>query len=300
MRVVVLLALAGCYAANPATGVPCNPNQPACPTGQMCVAQSGGFVCDTMPGGPMPDAPVTANDLDGDGIPNLLDNCPTVANPDQANEDHDGFGDACDDCPPFPSFGIDSDGDGVGDPCDPHPQTPGDRIALWEPFNHGLPAGWTANGTWTVQGGNLAVMVNASDVSTLVIPYTATPHQTIYTAATITSLSGTNGGGVGVVDGFDATGSVGMHCGGARSGTSPYLAFVDASNGSLLAMTPHPFSPGVMYSLALTRTDDSYSCADGPLPGVTAHGVAGLGPFIGFRNRIASATYPWILVIASP
>ena len=34
------------------------------------------------------------DDVDNDGIPSRMDNCPTVANPDQADADNDGVGDA--------------------------------------------------------------------------------------------------------------------------------------------------------------------------------------------------------------
>ena len=36
------------------------------------------------------------DDLDGDGIPNVEDNCPDIPNQDQTDTDHDGYGDACD------------------------------------------------------------------------------------------------------------------------------------------------------------------------------------------------------------
>lgn len=59
-----------------------------------------------------------ANDLDGDGILNPVDNCPTVANADQANHDTDALGDACDNCPFVSNPGQeDTDGDKVGDAC---------------------------------------------------------------------------------------------------------------------------------------------------------------------------------------
>ena len=49
---------------------------------------------------PLPVRPVTAFiDRDGDGVNDLYDNCPTIPNPpnpDQADADHDGFGDPCD------------------------------------------------------------------------------------------------------------------------------------------------------------------------------------------------------------
>ncbi|TMA52074.1 MAG: hypothetical protein E6J75_17455 [Deltaproteobacteria bacterium] len=79
-------------------------------------------------------------DTDGDGFPDVADNCPTVANPDQRDGDHDGVGDACetgadadgdgvpdaaDDCPRTPNPDqLDTDGDGRGDACDDCPATP--------------------------------------------------------------------------------------------------------------------------------------------------------------------------------
>ena len=41
-------------------------------------------------------APPPPPDQDHDGIPDFRDNCPTVYNPDQADSDHNGKGDACD------------------------------------------------------------------------------------------------------------------------------------------------------------------------------------------------------------
>jgi hypothetical protein len=105
-------------------------------------------------------------DIDGDGVTDAEDNCPTLANSDQMNGDGDAFGDACDTCPALASssthdedrdrvgddcdicpgtsdFGLDEDHDGVGDLCDLKPDKVGqpDHRALFEPFVT-MPADW--------------------------------------------------------------------------------------------------------------------------------------------------------------
>lgn len=71
---------------------------------------------------------VKVTDNDNDSVPDNQDNCPNVANPDQANHDNDGQGDACDDdddndnLPDIQEtdlntdpFNPDTDGDGLND-----------------------------------------------------------------------------------------------------------------------------------------------------------------------------------------
>ena len=46
-----------------------------------------------------------ADDVDGDGIPNDIDNCPRDSNENQENRDFDDKGDICDECPDDANFG---------------------------------------------------------------------------------------------------------------------------------------------------------------------------------------------------
>lgn len=81
-------------------------------------------------------------DGDGDGVDDAQDNCPVTANPDQADDDRDGIGNACeangapdadgdgrpdaqDNCPQVWNVNqLDEDRDGIGSVCDPTPRGP--------------------------------------------------------------------------------------------------------------------------------------------------------------------------------
>lgn len=64
-------------------------------------------------------------DTDMDGILDPADNCPTMANINQADSDLDGFGDVCDNCPEDANVDqADQDGDGAGAACDSNDLNP--------------------------------------------------------------------------------------------------------------------------------------------------------------------------------
>lgn len=57
-------------------------------------------------------------DLDADEVPDHLDNCPDLSNAEQLDADDDGIGDVCDNCPgDWNSDQADVDDDGIGDRC---------------------------------------------------------------------------------------------------------------------------------------------------------------------------------------
>jgi hypothetical protein len=131
-------------------GLTTNPNivttwtTPSLPPG-MCsatvtaaLAIASPFVRDSSSGNDSSTAPVIfVRDADGDGVPDdyagVVDNCPTVPNPDQfpsptpgvglacdPDDDHDGIDDNVDNClGVYNPAQTDSDNDGLGNACDP-------------------------------------------------------------------------------------------------------------------------------------------------------------------------------------
>ncbi len=77
----------------------------------------------------------SVSDQDNDCIADSSDNCPSDANPDQADSDEDGLGDICDDCPADPHN--DLDGDTICGDSDPDDDGDGMPDA-WEENYFGL------------------------------------------------------------------------------------------------------------------------------------------------------------------
>ncbi len=86
--VLVLLSSTTAHARAVASGI--SYNRPTCAASGSVDITAGAEAALTLT---LTDG--TPQDSDGDGVPDSIDNCPTVPNPDQADSNGDGIGDAC-------------------------------------------------------------------------------------------------------------------------------------------------------------------------------------------------------------
>jgi len=314
---VGLVWLAACYTPEIAPGVPCAPNG-RCPEGQSCIER----VC-VIPG--LIDAGVDAVllDMDGDGKPDVMDNCPDKANPDQENEDGDQFGNACDPCPAFADDTPDDDDkDGVANACDPNPMQSGDVIELFEGFHHGLPA-WTKTGSWTAITDGIRIDAPAEVADYIVVPASVTDHVQVFASVEIETVA------TAVVHYFevalpnDVANNRGIGCEIVQTAVDPtnarYLSLWDGLNS-----TPNdpPRPPGrelgnaptftwdvkQTYVVSLRRVGTLYTCRvlfnNGTVtldaPGTSGNGAGVTSPTVVLRARSLAAHVNWVMVVRSP
>jgi len=273
----------GCYGPSPTTGAPCDPTLNNCPAGQECRPAASGFACGGGgdPGIDAPnDAPVldavpdaAAADIDGDGLLNAADNCPTMANADQADDESDGLGDVCDPCP-VNSNNVDGDDDGVGDVCDPNPTVPGESIVLFESFRGGVrPAGWTIDGpgTWTFSGGEARVELGGGQTGALRTSLIVTPRTMAFTALTVEDTNGPDYS-AGLANPFTPA-YHGSYCtlhrgGGGGNGGGKLVSLYNLTTDEVIDNVTMSWARGVTYVLVAHRDGTANDCVVANVSGI--------------------------------
>ncbi len=88
--------------------------------GVVRVPSGSGTIVDCEGIGVLIYARILLGDSDGDGVQNVIDKCPTVANASQTDSDADGIGNSCDNCSSvFNPYQADINADGTGNACQP-------------------------------------------------------------------------------------------------------------------------------------------------------------------------------------
>jgi hypothetical protein len=286
-----------------------------------CGAQAGidantGLPSDATPPSDSNNGSGCLGDLDCDGVPDGSDNCPTVANPDQGNEDGDRFGDVCDPCPPYADADpiADQDGDGVSDACDPRPTIPGDVISLFEGFHHGIPSGWIVVGSsWGSGGSDDVIVTGDSSISSLTLTagWPTTQHETVSASITPVTLGANDALNVGVVDDFlHGNPDSGVACSITSSfdttvRQSLLLASISAGASTSLSEVTYAFTLGNANVVTQRRDTSAFGC--GAVSGATSASGSGTSmldespPEVGLRlvDQGAVARIQWVMVISN-
>ncbi len=246
--------------------------------------------------------PITCDDVDGDGRgvgPTCLgpDNCAGLANADQHDEDSDGFGDPCDNCPGVADLNVDRDGDGLGDSCDPRPDQPGDRLVLFDPFVVADPAWSVRSGGWVIAND---VLQTASTESAQLLVRTdlSLTRLRVELHGVITAFGDPVPQNIGVLTSFDGTTNSGLMCDGIGNNVLDAIAAHEVANNA--AFAPPRFGTiapaatvGTPFVVVNQSIDRAVSCGfasvDGVAVGVGDYTTTATGTGVALRaNRVAT------------
>jgi hypothetical protein len=265
--------------------------------GAACGGACGGGSAGNVDAPPAADAynpnrPDATDDFDLDGILDADDNCPTVINVNQGNEDGDKFGDACDPCPVVADDDPpNADGDEVADACDPLPTIPGDHIKYFEGFHTDVPAGWEEVGAWTHAMG---AVQTSSTTASLGVVATDRSRETVSAALTFDDAAGT----AGVVDNKMVAGSTGVACTLSMAQGVALYSLADAANPTT---QPYTLVPGTKYTVKLRRDMNAYACSvtEGTATGTTTKNLfVSNTPWVsGVVASNATVRFHWFMVV---
>jgi hypothetical protein len=252
--------------------------------------------------GKMPDGnelrPDNDDDIDFDGVPNDIDNCPSASNAYQGNEDGDKFGDACDPCPIVADDNPpDADGDGVADACDPLPAIPGDDVKFFEGFHQGAPQGWDKAGTWSTSNDQLIGTATGDGHFTLIA--TDRTRETLTAKITVTA-AGTASSAFGLADNKQISATSAILC--EVDATPEVVVFESGGTGTSQAQ-PYELMVGQTYLVKVRRDNSTYTCtADRSGTTATATKTFSLAntPYqSGLAIKDATIKVDWFMVVES-
>lgn len=245
--------------------------------------------------------PDSDNDIDRDGIPDDVDNCPTSSNASQSNEDGDKFGDACDPCPPVADDNPpDADADGVADACDPKRFIFGDVIRQFEGFSQGKPSGWDeAGATWGAANGALTANVSGAGQFALIV--TDRTRETLTAAIEVVSAAGA-GSEVGLVNNLIQNGTSAVAC--TITGAPAVSLYHTTAPGDAETMA-FELTAGQVYEVRLQRENSTYTCtarnvASAATASVTKTLTINHSPYLsGLKINAANMRVRWFMVVES-
>jgi hypothetical protein len=249
------------------------------------------------------DAPPN-QDTDSDGVLNATDNCQTIANANQFNEDGDALGDVCDPCP-VSANNADADSDGVGDACDPRPAMGGDVLEVFEGFHQGVPtsAGWAMTGTWTAATGSVSVNAASGSTASISRTFTTSSHETVSTSFTVLAANGTLPS-AGPVTHAAQGGTGSIVCALYRYMGNPGITILDIANVNGATSAAYEMTLNETYGLSIRRDLAAYSC--------TGTRAATTGTVMGNYNvnytpysggifaSGTSARFHWLMIVRNP